>query len=127
MKLTAAAMITFTFFTHRAMAPPQTLHHAPRGGFPPGATAITRQGAQRLDSWMDFGVVQLAARESLAEFDAKETAWVLLRGEAEVTVAGQTTTIRRESLFDEAPTALHVGPATPVAITGRTGGAQFAV
>jgi 5-deoxy-glucuronate isomerase len=44
-----------------------------------------------------------------------------------VTVAGKATAIHRQNLFEEPPTALHVGPATAVTVTAKSGGAQFAV
>jgi 5-deoxy-glucuronate isomerase len=76
---------------------------------------------------MDFAVVRFGAGQAFAETNAKESAWVLLRGEAQVKFEGPTATIRRDNIFEEPPTALHVGPATPVSFTAGQAGAEFAV
>lgn len=76
---------------------------------------------------MDFGVVRLAPGEILSETSAKETAWVLLNGDVEFLYAEERVAVHRSSIFDEPPTALHLGAATAVKITARTQGAEFAV
>jgi 5-deoxy-glucuronate isomerase len=84
-------------------------------------------GSNDFSAAMDFGVVQLAAGKSLEESHAKETAWVLLAGEAQLEFSGTQATVGRSSLFDEAAATLHVGPNTPVRITALAPGAEFAV
>jgi 5-deoxy-glucuronate isomerase len=76
---------------------------------------------------MDFGIVRLPGKARLTETHRKESAWVLLRGEAEIEYPGRRARVRRKSIFDEAPTALHVGPGTPITIRALAAGAEFAV
>jgi 5-deoxy-glucuronate isomerase len=114
------------------MTPPASpLHRGPRTGFPSGLTAITTEGsgtgAKAGNPLMDFGIVRLPAKGKITESHRKETAWILLHGEAEFVFPGRRARVRRTSLFDEAPTALHVGPGTDVTIRGLSAGAEFAV
>jgi len=98
-----------------------------RGGFPAGHTAITREGEARLDTGVDFGINRFREGESLAEAHPKETAWLLLDGEAEVEWPSESARVRRTSLFDEPPTALHVPGGTRVSIRTRDRGSEWAV
>lgn len=113
------------------MASPATFLPGPRAGFPPGYSAITR--AQQTttvttaEPEIDFGLRKMAAGETVTETHARETAWVLLHGEAEVEFAGRRETVLRRSLFDEAPTALHLGPATPVTIRALAADTEWAI
>jgi 5-deoxy-glucuronate isomerase len=125
MKLTRNTVITFTSLA--PMAATQVHHRAPPSGFPRGQTAVTHEGADGLNSLMDFGVLRLPAGETIAETHAKESAWVLIRGEAKLTLHGETITIRRDNVFEEPPSALHLGPATAVAWVAGAAGAEFAV
>jgi len=93
-----------------------------RGGFPPGHTEITREGEARLDTGVDFGVHCFRSGECFEETHPKETAWLLLDGEADVEWGSERARVRRTSLFDEAPTALHVPGGTRVRV--RTLGAR---
>jgi len=103
----------------------------PSVGFLPGYTAITEaagSGAAVVPGLeIDFAVVKLRAGEVRAETHEHESVWVLLGGAAEIAFAGQTTTVRRASLFDEAPTALHLGPGTPVTFRALTPETEWAV
>lgn len=87
-----------------------------RGGFKDGLTSITTEGGPGLDVGIDFGIHRMAAGRELKESHPKETVWVLLKGRAELSFAGSLKTVQRDSIFDEAPTALHLGPRTEVAI-----------
>jgi len=98
-----------------------------RSGFPPGYTAITREGEEPFDTGMDFGVHRLGRGETLEETDPKETAWLLLEGEAEVEWDGEKARVRRASLFDEAPTALHVPARTRVRLRTEGAGSEWVV
>lgn len=113
------------------MSPAQSLLRGPRAGFPPGFTAVTVAEGQvpsrTAEPQLDFGVLRPRAGEVLAETHPSETAWVLLRGVAEVTFAGAHATVRRSSLFDEPPTALHVGPNTPVTLRALSDDTEWAV
>lgn len=89
-------------------------------GFGPGYTAVTREGEAGLDTGIDFGIHKLAAGEVIEEAHAKEAAWLLMHGEAELSWDGGRASARRSSLFDEAPTALHVPPSCKVRIEAKT-------
>lgn len=94
--------------------------HGPHAGFGAGYTPVTRAlkptTVSTAEPEMDFGIRKTTAGEIVAETHPSESAWVLLHGEAELEFANRRETVRRGSLFDEAPTALHLGPATPVQI-----------
>lgn len=122
-------MITFTFLAdfHPSMAPPHAHRPAPARGFSLGSFRVTDEGETGLDPGMDFSVERLAAGEMRAETHAKESAWVLLAGSATLEFAGRTVAVARGSIFDEAPTALHLGPVTPVTVRAGETGAEFAV
>jgi 5-deoxy-glucuronate isomerase len=98
-----------------------------RGGVPFGHTAITREGETALDTGIDFGIHRARRGERIEEKDPKETAWLLMDGEAEVRWDGQQAVVRRASLFDEAPTVLHVAGGTAVAIGARSDTTEWAV
>ena len=103
-----------------SMAHPDSFIRGPRAGFPVGYSAVTRAQqtttVQSAEAEVDFGVCMMTAGEVLAETHASETAWVLLHGEAELEFGGRREIVRRASLFDEAPTALHLGPGTAVTV-----------
>jgi 5-deoxy-glucuronate isomerase len=105
------------------------LKRRPQAGFPIGHTAITREGLADagFDPRIDFGITRLAAGETLSEKNPKETAWVLLSGSAQLDYQGDRVTITRRSLFEELPSALHLGPGTLVTIRALETGAEFAV
>jgi 5-deoxy-glucuronate isomerase len=111
-------------------APPAHLRR-PDAGFPPGHHAVFRQGDRvgrnGFDPLMDFTLVRLAPGESLAEANPKESAWVLLSGSAALSFDGKNVSLQRASLFEEAPSALHVGPETKVTIRAGGQGAEFAL
>lgn len=89
-----------------------------RSGFGPGYTAIAREGetapAWGDDAGMDFGIHRCSAGETIVEAHPKETVWVLLQGAAEISFDGRNVGVQRHNLFDEPPTALHLGPGTAV-------------
>jgi 5-deoxy-glucuronate isomerase len=90
-----------------------------RGGLPYGHTAITREGEAQLDTGIDFGIHRMMKGERIEESDPKETAWLLMDGEAEVQWEGHEAVVQRSSLFDEPPTVLHVAAGTRVRIDAR--------
>lgn len=104
---------------------------APVAGFSSGhsvvATAATPVGEGGLALGMTFGILRQQAGERWDESPAEETAWVLLRGVAEVTFGGQRVTVRRDGVFDEPPTALHVCRDTPVSLHGLRDDTEWAV
>lgn len=99
----------------------------PRAGFPSGVSSITKAGEAGFDTGLDFGIVRQAEGEVRTETDGRETAWVLLRGAAELEFASARATVRRANLFDEPPSALHVGPDTPVTLHSLAADTEWAV
>ena len=91
-----------------------------RGGFPFGRTEVTREGETEMDTGIDFGIHRLRGGERIFESDAKETAWLLMGGQADVRWEGHNTPVRRSSLFDEPPAVLHVPGGTAVTIDSHT-------
>jgi len=96
-----------------------------RAGFRPGYTPITVEGERDADTGIDFGI--RVQETLLAERSDKETAWILLDGDATLRFEGRVESVSRRSLFDEAPTVLHVGPGTPVEIEPRSARVEWAV
>jgi 5-deoxy-glucuronate isomerase len=113
------------------MPSPDHFIRGPRVGFPTGYSEITRaqhtSTVQTAEPEMDFGVRVMTAGEVVAETHSSETAWVLLHGEAELEFAGRRERVRRQSLFDEAPTALHLGPGTAVTVRALAVGTEWAI
>lgn len=110
--------------------PARCLHRGPTDGFGLGETSITRERALPAadpEMLMDFSVLRLGPGERRAETHAKESAWVLLKGEAEIEFGGTRAHIQRAGVFDEPPTALSLGPSAPVAVRAASAGAEFAV
>ena len=129
-----AFMITFTFLGLAPFTPLMQLASAlfsrPSGGFPRGPYQIVEQQPATdtaTGSLMAFSVMRFDPGQVLNETHQDESAWVLLGGSAELTAPGAGGIVKRTSLIDEAPTVLHVGPATPVMIKAGDDGAEFAV
>ncbi|HVR70191.1 MAG TPA: 5-deoxy-glucuronate isomerase [Vicinamibacteria bacterium] len=98
-----------------------------RGGFGEGHTPLTREGEAVLDTGVDFGIVRAREGSLLDETHGKETAWLLLDGEAEMAWDGGQARVARGSLFDEPPTALHVPARTNVRIRTLGAWSEWAV
>ena len=98
-----------------------------RGGFPDGYTAITREGEAEGDTGVDFGIWRGMARAGFDEKHPKEAVWLLLDGEAEIEWPEGRADVSRHSVFDEAPTALHVPGGTRVRITTTSASSEWAV
>ena len=112
------------------MSPAHALLRGPSTGFPVGYTAVTTPAARRdgpPDSGMEFGVMRQIAGTTLTETSKLETAWVLLRGAAELEFGGTHATVRRGNIFDEAPTAWHVARDTQVSIRSLAADTEWAV
>ena len=97
----------------------------------PGYAAITRAQGEGPDVVpgleMDFGVRRMAAGEVVSETDANETVWVLLHGTVDVEFSGQNVRFQRDSVFDEPPTALHLGPETAVTVRSLSADTEWAI
>ena len=104
---------------------------APRSGFPLGYTPITRATPSAHpsapDLGVDFGVLTARSGDVHQESHASETVWVLLRGEAEVEFGSQRATLRRKTLFDEPPSAIHLGPDTAVTLRAKSETVEWAI
>ena len=102
-------------------------HSGPRSGFPVGCTTITGASVRGFDSGLDFSVVRPRLGETITEAHSDESAWVLLRGAAELEFDGTRVTVRQANVFDEPPTALHLGPHTPVVIRSQSDDTEWAI
>lgn len=104
---------------------------APRAGFGAGYTpVVSRHRASSgapLDMRMSFGIHRLRRGERVCERSPGESLWVLLHGNARVTVAGRTRDVARASLFDEGPVALHTGGGEPIEVFAQRGASEWAV
>lgn len=113
------------------MFSPSELMRAPRAGFPLGYTPITHAFAAdwslSTELKIDFGVRKSHAGEVISEVAAGETVWVLLRGAAKLEFNGQWVTVQRANLFDEPPSALHLGPHTPVTLRTLSDETEWAI
>jgi 5-deoxy-glucuronate isomerase len=100
---------------------------AHRHGFGEGHTALTREGEPLLDTGVDFGILRAREGSVQEESHLKETAWLLLDGEAELSWDGGRARVRRASLFDEPPTALHVPGGCRVQVRTLSAWSEWAV
>jgi 5-deoxy-glucuronate isomerase len=112
------------------MPPDRALFSLPRAGGS-GYTPVTcangddREAVPGLE--MDFGLRMMNAGEAVHETHASETVWVLLRGVVDLGFSGRAVRVQRKSIFDEPPTALHLGPETPVTLRSVTGDTEWAI
>lgn len=100
---------------------------AHRKGFPDGFTWITSEGEPEVDTGIDFGILRVRSGEVVEETTEKETALLLMRGDAAVFWDGRSGRVHRRSLFDEAPFVLHVPAGTRVRLAGSGVGSEWAV
>lgn len=87
-----------------------------RDGFGAGASTITRVEDPANATGIGLSVLKLRAGESWSGTTRRETAWLLMSGEAAVKAPGLEASLQRHSLFDESASALHVSAGTPVTI-----------
>ena len=85
-----------------------------RGGFPPGLTSITPIDEAEDSTGIALSVLQLSEGDVHDVETERETAWLLMNGDATCAVADQTARMRRRSIFDEAPSCVHVSAGTTV-------------
>jgi 5-deoxy-glucuronate isomerase len=113
------------------MLPVPELVRRPAAGFPSGRTAVTRPedrlAGASFTLGLAFDLCRLPRGESLAATDPLESAWVLLRGDAELEFGGARHRVTRASLFDEPPTTLHLSAGTPCTIHSRSDDTEWAV
>src|SRR5688572_7013246 len=89
-----------------------------RGGFGAGFTPITTL-AENNPSAIALGVFRVRAGERLRLSVERETAWLLMDGEASGDVDGEQFGFSRGSLFDEAPSCVHAAAGSAVIIEAR--------
>jgi len=87
-----------------------------REGFTPGETRVVSEDDAIDGVGFDFAIHRQRAGARLEERAEKEAVWVLMSGEARVTLGDASATVRRASLFDEPPSALSVCAGDPIAI-----------
>jgi 5-deoxy-glucuronate isomerase len=87
-----------------------------RGGFSRGYTPITEYGADN-ETGIKVGVLRMAAGERHNILANEETAWLLMSGALSVTAGAVSAALRRDSLFDESCSCVHVARGTPVTFT----------
>ncbi|HBG02189.1 MAG TPA: 5-deoxyglucuronate isomerase [Firmicutes bacterium] len=85
-----------------------------------GYTSITTQGEASKDTMMDFGFLRLKSGEVRDLVTKKETAYLLTEGDVEFTFDDRQVTGRRESLFHESATCLHVPAGISVQIAAKS-------
>ncbi|MBP7126647.1 5-deoxy-glucuronate isomerase [Myxococcota bacterium] len=83
--------------------------------FPEGVTPITRIGGTP-DTGMAFDMVVLGPGEVREESCGEESAWLLLEGKASLVWPEGSAETRRDSLFEEVPTVLHLPPNVPLRV-----------
>lgn len=113
------------------MSSASALLPGPRTGFPRGFSAVTGAGTvisgTGLGLGIDFGLRRLRAGEDYSATAPDESVWVLLQGEAELEFGGEPVTVRRTGIFEDPPTALHVGPRTPLTVRAISPEAEWAI
>lgn len=90
------------------------LHHAE--DFPLGYTAITTIGEADHDTGINFGIRKMKAGEVLDVTSDLESAYLLMNGAVTFLYDDTHYEAKRNSLFDEAPIAIHFAANMPVKI-----------
>lgn len=93
------------------------VHVKRRAGFATGLDWITTLDEREEATGIALGVWRLSG--SASETMPSETAFLLMGGEVEVSFGGRTASLSRRSLFDEAPSALHVCAGEKVSFRGE--------
>jgi 5-deoxy-glucuronate isomerase len=91
-----------------------------RDGFAAGLSWVTTVDDETDNTGIAFGVLKLQSAEHYELHAEQETALLLMVGNAEVTVAGTTSAMSRDSLFDQAPYCLHIPTGTSITIHCHT-------
>ncbi len=104
-----------------------TLHlTAHRDGFAAGLTMITRFDEPEDDTGIAMGVLKLRDGEVHETTTDSESAYLLMSGEAEVTVGNRSATLQRGSLFEGSPSCVHAPTGTNIRLAAR-GETEFTV
>ena len=87
-----------------------------------GERIICEMGKKHADMLMTIKVKQFKENETITVFDDMcETAFLLLKGEAEITWQGTTEKIKRSCPFEKTPYCLHVPRRVEVTVTAKEG------
>ncbi len=84
--------------------------------FKSGFTAITEQHGKHAELLLDFGILKMGVGDQNISKPGRERAWLLIKGTVTFEWDGTTSTVTRNSCFDEAPYVLHVSKDTQVTI-----------
>jgi len=109
------------------LAASESLVRGPGAAFAPGLTALIAAGRRGVDLGFDFGVRVLQAGDVHIETTTDEVVWVLLSGAAKIDWGDGRGTVERDSVFDVAPTVLHLSMGTRVRIEARSMRVEWAV
>jgi len=116
---------------HHRVKQPATLLRSHRDGFKLGYTAVTREADSPSGAGVDFGIRRMQRGEEIDIGNSgttQESVWVLMNGQAEFIWGSQKTCrVQRQSLFDEAPTTLHVDSSTRVVVRAISDQVEWAV
>ncbi len=99
----------------------------PRGGFTRGMTWITRENEKGSVALMDFGICRLRKGSAHRTTSAKESLWILLRGQAELVFCGRRERVARHTVYSEGPVALNLGGGETVEVRSIAGDTEWAV
>lgn len=91
-----------------------------KNGFDFGFTPITSINEKEHNTDIHFGILKLKAHEVFESNVNLESAYLLMHGQIEFMFDHKKITVKRESLFEEDPIALHVAQKEPVTITALT-------
>jgi 5-deoxy-glucuronate isomerase len=108
----------------------ELLRRGPQDSFQPGYTAITRE-VEAPGIAVDFGIRRMQRDDEVevgGSGASQESVWVLLQGEAEFDWGCQgRCRVQRGSLFDEAPTTLHIDANTRLQVRALSETVEWAV
>jgi 5-deoxy-glucuronate isomerase len=88
-----------------------------RSGFPLGYTVVTH-AAEDLTG-ISFGILKLQAGASHQVTTQAKTAFLLMSGVVRLSAGGREERFRRQSLFDEGPSCVHVSAGTEIVIAAE--------
>jgi len=96
-------------------------------GYFPITTEGPQDANQGIDTGIDFGIYNFNEGEVFDKADTKETVWVLMNGSVDIQFGNTSESIKRESIFDEPPTAIHLPANENLKMTIRSHDAEFAL
>ncbi|NLK07827.1 MAG: 5-deoxy-glucuronate isomerase [Firmicutes bacterium] len=90
------------------------------GPFKRGYTTVATEDEAHANTMMDFGFLILEAGETYQEKSPKESAYLLMSGDITFEFASEKVRAKRESLFHENASCLHLPPDTQLTLTAHT-------